>query len=138
MWRPTERSMSAGLRSAAATLYSSNLMLRGRSRSLGPAAAATAKARARAIIRFLPIIKLKSSFDDKWAFKRVANFTEKALRIAYGQRRGTILAKLTFREGIMRMKPILGALVLVPLMEAFALAQEPTADAKEGKRYLEG
>ena len=36
------------------------------------------------------------------------------------------------------MKPILGALVLVPLMEAFALAQEPTADAKEGRLYLEG
>ena len=36
------------------------------------------------------------------------------------------------------MKPILGALVLVPLMEAFAVAQEPTADAKEGKFYLEG
>jgi len=36
------------------------------------------------------------------------------------------------------MKPILGALVLVPLMEAFALAQEPTADAKEGRFYLEG
>jgi len=36
------------------------------------------------------------------------------------------------------MKPILGALVLVPLMEAFALAQEPTADAKEGTFYLEG
>jgi hypothetical protein len=37
-----------------------------------------------------------------------------------------------------RMKPILGALVLIPLMEAFALAQEPTADAKEGRFYLEG
>jgi outer membrane protein with beta-barrel domain len=36
------------------------------------------------------------------------------------------------------MKPILGALMLVPLMEAFAAAQEPTADAKEGKFYLEG
>lgn len=36
------------------------------------------------------------------------------------------------------MKPILGALLFVPLMEAFALAQEPTADAKEGKVYLEG
>lgn len=35
------------------------------------------------------------------------------------------------------MKPILGALVLVPLMEAFALAQEPAADAKEGKLYLD-
>src|SRR5262245_52907715 len=35
-------------------------------------------------------------------------------------------------------KTILGVLVLVPLMEAFALAQEPTADAKEGKLYLEG
>jgi len=36
------------------------------------------------------------------------------------------------------MKPILGALVLVPLMEAIALAQAPTADAKEGGLYLEG
>src|SRR5262245_43800240 len=36
------------------------------------------------------------------------------------------------------MKPILGALILVPLMEAFALAQAPVADAKEGKFYLEG
>ena len=36
------------------------------------------------------------------------------------------------------MKPILGALVLFPLMETFALAQEPTADAKEGRFYLEG
>jgi hypothetical protein len=36
------------------------------------------------------------------------------------------------------MKTILGALVLVPLMEAFAMAQEPTADAKAGKFYLEG
>jgi hypothetical protein len=36
------------------------------------------------------------------------------------------------------MKAILGALVLVPLMEAVALAQAPTADAKEGKFYLEG
>jgi hypothetical protein len=36
------------------------------------------------------------------------------------------------------MKPLLGALVLLPLMEAFALAQEPTADAKEGRLYLEG
>ncbi len=36
------------------------------------------------------------------------------------------------------MKPILGALVLVPLMQAFALAQEPTADAKEGRFYIEG
>ena len=36
------------------------------------------------------------------------------------------------------MKPILGALLLVPLMEAFALAQEPTADPKEGTFYLEG
>ena len=36
------------------------------------------------------------------------------------------------------MKPILGALLLVPLMEAFALAQEPNADAKEGRLYLEG
>jgi len=36
------------------------------------------------------------------------------------------------------MKPILGVLVLVPLMEAFAVAQEPTADAKEGRVYLEG
>ena len=35
------------------------------------------------------------------------------------------------------MKAILGALVLVPLMEAFAAAQEPTADAKEGRVYLE-
>jgi hypothetical protein len=36
------------------------------------------------------------------------------------------------------MKPILGALVLVPLMQAFARAQEPTADAKDGRLYLEG
>jgi hypothetical protein len=36
------------------------------------------------------------------------------------------------------MKPIFGALVMVPLMEAFALAQAPTADPKEGRLYLEG
>jgi hypothetical protein len=36
------------------------------------------------------------------------------------------------------MKPILGALVLVPLMQAFAMAQEPTADPKEGRFYVEG
>jgi hypothetical protein len=36
------------------------------------------------------------------------------------------------------MKPIIGVLILVPLMEALALAQAPTADAKEGKLYLEG
>jgi hypothetical protein len=36
------------------------------------------------------------------------------------------------------MKPILGALALIPLMQAIAMAQEPTADAKEGKFYLEG
>lgn len=36
------------------------------------------------------------------------------------------------------MKPIIGVLVLVPLMEALALAQAPTADAKEGKFYVEG
>ena len=35
-------------------------------------------------------------------------------------------------------KTILGVLVLVPLMEALALAQVPTADAKEGKLYVEG
>ena len=35
-------------------------------------------------------------------------------------------------------KTILGVLVLVPLMEALALAQVPTADAKEGKLSLEG
>lgn len=36
------------------------------------------------------------------------------------------------------MKALLGALVLVPLMQAYALAQEPTADAKEGRFYVEG
>jgi hypothetical protein len=36
------------------------------------------------------------------------------------------------------MKPILGALLLVPIMSAVAVAQEPTADAKEGRLYLEG
>lgn len=36
------------------------------------------------------------------------------------------------------MKSIVGALVLVPLMQAYALAQAPTADAKEGKFYVEG
>lgn len=36
------------------------------------------------------------------------------------------------------MKAILGALILVPVMQAVALAQAPTADAKEGKLYLEG
>lgn len=36
------------------------------------------------------------------------------------------------------MKPILAALVLVPLMATAALAQEPTADAKEGKFYIDG
>ena len=36
------------------------------------------------------------------------------------------------------MKPIIGALILVPLMEAIALAQAPTADAKEGRLYIEG
>jgi hypothetical protein len=36
------------------------------------------------------------------------------------------------------MKPILGVLVLVPVMQAFAVAQEPNADAKEGRIYLEG
>jgi hypothetical protein len=35
-------------------------------------------------------------------------------------------------------KTILGVLVLVPLMEALALAQAPTADAKEGRFYVEG
>ncbi len=35
-------------------------------------------------------------------------------------------------------KTILGVLVLVPLMEALALAQAPTADAKEGRVYVEG
>ena len=35
-------------------------------------------------------------------------------------------------------KTILGVLVLIPLMEALALAQAPTADAKEGRFYLEG
>jgi len=37
-----------------------------------------------------------------------------------------------------RMKPVLGALLLVPIMSAVAVAQEPTADAKEGRFYLEG
>jgi len=36
------------------------------------------------------------------------------------------------------MKSILCALVLVPVMQAVALAQAPTADAKEGRLYLEG
>ena len=36
------------------------------------------------------------------------------------------------------MKPILGALALLPFLSALALAQTPTADAKEGKLYLEG
>lgn len=36
------------------------------------------------------------------------------------------------------MKPILGALILVPVMQAVALAQAPTADAKEGRLYLDG
>jgi hypothetical protein len=36
------------------------------------------------------------------------------------------------------MKPILSALILVPMMAAAAWAQAPTADAKEGKLYLEG
>jgi hypothetical protein len=36
------------------------------------------------------------------------------------------------------MKPILGALLLVPCLSAAALAQEPTADAKQGRFYLEG
>jgi len=36
------------------------------------------------------------------------------------------------------MKPIIGALVLLPFMSALALAQAPTADAKEGKFYVEG
>lgn len=36
------------------------------------------------------------------------------------------------------MKPIIGALVVLPLMQALALAQAPTADAKEGKFYVEG
>jgi hypothetical protein len=35
-------------------------------------------------------------------------------------------------------KALLGALLLVPLMQAYALAQEPTADAKEGRFYIEG
>ncbi|MBI3858186.1 MAG: hypothetical protein HY293_21095 [Planctomycetes bacterium] len=35
------------------------------------------------------------------------------------------------------MKPMLGALLLLPLMQALALAQAPTADAKEGKLYLD-
>src|SRR5262245_44018491 len=41
------------------------------------------------------------------------------------------------RGGRMK-KTILGVLVLVPVMEALALAQVPTADAKEGKFYVEG
>jgi hypothetical protein len=36
------------------------------------------------------------------------------------------------------MKSIFGALLLVPCLSAFALAQEPTADAKQGRFYLEG
>ena len=36
------------------------------------------------------------------------------------------------------MKPIFGALLLVPFMAAVAAAQEPTADAKQGRFYLEG
>jgi hypothetical protein len=36
------------------------------------------------------------------------------------------------------MKPILWALVLVPVMQAVALAQAPTADAKEGRLYVDG
>lgn len=36
------------------------------------------------------------------------------------------------------MKSIVGALILMPLMQAYALAQAPTADAKEGKFYVEG
>jgi hypothetical protein len=36
------------------------------------------------------------------------------------------------------MKSIVGALLLVPAMSAVALAQVPTADAKEGRLYLEG
>jgi opacity protein-like surface antigen len=36
------------------------------------------------------------------------------------------------------MKSIIGALLLVPAMSAVALAQVPTADAKEGRVYLEG
>src|SRR5262245_6703941 len=35
------------------------------------------------------------------------------------------------------MKSIIGALLLVPAMSAVALAQVPTADAKEGRLYLE-
>jgi hypothetical protein len=35
-------------------------------------------------------------------------------------------------------KTILAVLVLVPVMEALALAQAPTADAKEGRFYVEG
>ena len=36
------------------------------------------------------------------------------------------------------MKSILCALALVPAMAAVAVAQEPTADAKEGRFYIEG
>src|SRR6185436_17081886 len=36
------------------------------------------------------------------------------------------------------MKSIIGALLLVPAMPAVALAQVPTADAKEGRVYVEG
>jgi hypothetical protein len=36
------------------------------------------------------------------------------------------------------MKTILGAVVALSLMQAVALAQAPTADAKEGKFYVEG
>jgi hypothetical protein len=36
------------------------------------------------------------------------------------------------------MKPILGALILLPVLQAVALAQAPTADPQAGKFYLEG
>src|SRR5207249_205999 len=54
--------------------------------------------------------------------------------IASPRRADTMFARL---KGD-RMKPILGAVLLFPLMSALALAQEPTADAKEGRFYLEG
>src|SRR5688572_31888757 len=62
--------------------------------------------------------------------------------IASPRARCTILPKL-FRDpdSYLKgngMKSIVAALVLVPLMQAVALAQAPTADAKEGRVYVEG
>src|SRR6516165_5864303 len=58
MWSPAKSSYSRGAAGSGATganLNSSKFIVRGRSRSLGPAAAEMVNARARAIIRFLPI-----------------------------------------------------------------------------------